>query len=373
MEKFHLASIEQAIIAIVLLSIILIDLRRTFRRSVLRTRIIIFLVLNILYLFFQFIMDDINLASYQSKALMYFVLICYYSLNIALRASLFMCMEYLIRSKISFSIKMEFSALIFNFITIFLIITTPITHLFFHVDEHYNIITHPFYILINITSYSYLFASVFRGIYCIIITPNKKEKRIYFLMVLFLSIPYISIFSPLDLWDCTTALSILIFYLIIQHENISKDPLTNLNDRTYLTHDIEKLLTSSKKNRLALLMIDGDHFKQINDNYGHIEGDKSLIRVARAITEGTKNLHYVTTARYGGDEFVVCFMESYNREAEVVASKISAKLKEFNILSNSNYSFTVSIGIANYNENIKNASDFIKQADANLYEIKNSR
>lgn len=373
MEEFHLVSIEQAIISIIILIIIAIDLSRTFRRSMLRSRLLAFIVINIFYLTFNFIIDDINIYNSGSKFFIYSIWIIYYSLEISLRASLFLYMEYLMRSKISISTNIEYVCLIFHFITLFLIISTPFTHLLFYVGKDLKIVYMPLYFLVDFTSYFYLIISVLRGIYCAIITPNKRERRIYILMLIFLALPYVTLFSKLDLWDGTTAISILIFYLIIQHENISKDPLTNLNDRTYLNQDIEKMLVSNLRKRTALLMIDGDHFKQINDNYGHLEGDKSLIRLAKAITEGTKNLRFVSTARYGGDEFVVCFIESYDREAEVVASRISSKLKELNIMSNSGYEFNVSIGIAKYDDTIKNAKDFIKAADAKLYDIKNSR
>jgi len=373
MEEFQLAYTEQTIISVLILIILLIDLLKTFKRSVLRKRIAIFLIFNILYFVTQQAYKDINFYNFGSKEVIYATFILNYLLEISIRASLFLCAEYLMKSKIAISAKIEFVSLFFYYLTSLLIITTPITRLVFYVDDSLHAIRMPLYLIINLTSYFYVILVFFRALYCSIFTPNKKEKMLYISMLIFLTLPYLSLFIKLDIWNCTTALSVLVFYLIIQHENISKDPLTNLNDRQYLNQDIEKLLSTSKKNKLALLMIDADHFKEVNDTFGHLEGDNSLIRIARAITFATRHLRYVINARYGGDEFIVCFYETSENEAEAIAKKISKKLHELNISSNSGHNLTVSIGISKYDKDIHSSDDLIKRADAKLYEIKNNR
>ena len=81
------------------------------------------------------------------------------------------------------------------------------------------------------------------------------------------------------------------------------DPLTGLYNQRYLMRHLRGLLDSGQPGRLAVLMIDVDHFKLVNDDYGHGAGDRALQAIADALRANTRVFDSV--ARYGGEEFVV--------------------------------------------------------------------
>ncbi len=111
-------------------------------------------------------------------------------------------------------------------------------------------------------------------------------------------------------------------------------------------------------------MLDVDHFKQVNDSYGHQTGDAVLREVADALVSNTKN--YDVAARYGGDEFVVllpgCSRDDAVRVAERVRRGIARSVGEAPV--------TVSAGVATVPDNAGDAERLMAAADAALYEAK---
>ena len=81
------------------------------------------------------------------------------------------------------------------------------------------------------------------------------------------------------------------------------DPLTGLYNQRYLMRHLRGLLESGQNRELAVLMIDVDHFKAVNDEYGHAAGDKALRAIADVLRANTRV--FDSLARYGGEEFVV--------------------------------------------------------------------
>ena len=119
-------------------------------------------------------------------------------------------------------------------------------------------------------------------------------------------------------------------------------------------------------------MIDVDYFKSINDNFGHLEGDEALIRVANALKQGCTSCRkrpYI--ARYGGDEFII-ITELSEEETLELCSSIKNKLKELNDNAGVRYSLNLSIGCAAWKSGMT-ANDLINTADFNLYKKKAAR
>jgi diguanylate cyclase (GGDEF)-like protein len=119
-------------------------------------------------------------------------------------------------------------------------------------------------------------------------------------------------------------------------------------------------------------MIDVDYFKSINDNFGHLEGDEALIRVANALKQGCTSCRkrpYI--ARYGGDEFIIV-TELSEEETLDLCSSIKNKLKELNDNAGVRYSLNLSIGCAEWKSGMT-ANDLINTADFNLYKEKAAR
>jgi two-component system, cell cycle response regulator len=124
------------------------------------------------------------------------------------------------------------------------------------------------------------------------------------------------------------------------------DPLSGLYNQRYLMRHLRGLLHSSKHGDLAVLMIDVDHFKTVNDDYGHAIGDKALRGVADLLRANTRVLDSV--ARYGGEEFVVVMPGASLEEAVQAAERLRTTIAEtvFSWDAGIRSRLTVSIGVA---------------------------
>ncbi|PJZ52491.1 sensor domain-containing diguanylate cyclase [Leptospira adleri] len=154
------------------------------------------------------------------------------------------------------------------------------------------------------------------------------------------------------------------------------DPLTRIFNRRYFDEQIRSAWSRSSRHHspLSLLMIDVDFFKQYNDTYGHVEGDRALIAVAREIRASLRRANDMVT-RYGGEEFAVILPDTPIEGAVVVALNILEKVEALNIVHlKSQFSkLTVSIGIScNSESTIRSLQDLIAIADKNLYDAKES-
>ncbi|MES9925519.1 MAG: EAL domain-containing protein [Candidatus Thiodiazotropha endolucinida] len=156
------------------------------------------------------------------------------------------------------------------------------------------------------------------------------------------------------------------------------DPLTRLpNRRLFMSHLKQAILHSRRQlTYSALLFIDLDHFKNLNDSYGHDIGDLLLIEVASRITSCLREVDLV--ARLGGDEFVVILENMGKDSAEInssvltICEKILASVSAESNLKNISYSSTCSIGVCLFRDEYPRAEDILKRADTAMYEAKKS-
>ncbi|HEX4160641.1 MAG TPA: PleD family two-component system response regulator [Rhizomicrobium sp.] len=151
------------------------------------------------------------------------------------------------------------------------------------------------------------------------------------------------------------------------------DQLTGLHNRRYLARHLETLLKSNADSgkRLAILIIDVDYFKSINDNYGHDIGDEVLREFARRISENIRGIDLA--CRYGGEEFVVVMPETDPALAWTVAERLrkSVEVTPFRISAPAGeIKVTVSIGVAGSDDPATTAEALLRQADQALYSAK---
>lgn len=153
------------------------------------------------------------------------------------------------------------------------------------------------------------------------------------------------------------------------------DPLTGLGNRLALSESLEsRLLTlQASSGELALLFIDLDDIKRVNDTLGHHVGDELLVEVAARIREAcvAEDLDVVELARFGGDEFVVLFPGAdVRRRAEALARRILAAIARPLPLGERDLVVSGSIGITVFPEDAASAAQMVKNADMAMYQAK---
>lgn len=149
------------------------------------------------------------------------------------------------------------------------------------------------------------------------------------------------------------------------------DGLTGLYNRSKLNQIISDELSRSHRNKrpFAILMIDIDYFKELNDSLGHIAGDEILTTVSRTLTQSIRSIDFA--ARYGGDEFIIVLTETTAKEATITAERIRTQVFEiFCSVVNKPINVTLSIGIAQSELKDATPTDLITRADNALYEAK---
>ena len=150
------------------------------------------------------------------------------------------------------------------------------------------------------------------------------------------------------------------------------DSLTGLANRTLLKDRMNKALQNAKRNKdsLAVIFLDLDHFKLINDTLGHSVGDELLIYITKVLREHTRESD--TLARFGGDEFVILLPSIKNVEdAEKTAAKIQKALQKKHDIGTHQLYVTSSIGLSIYPQHGKDSDSLIRSADTAMYEAKN--
>nr|WP_315493411.1 EAL domain-containing protein [uncultured Rhodoferax sp.] len=161
-------------------------------------------------------------------------------------------------------------------------------------------------------------------------------------------------------------------YSLEQVRNLSEhDALTGLMNRRGFERALEAQLARARRRdgRLAILLLDLDDFKSINDTMGHDAGDQLLVEVARRLTLIARDGGLL--CRLGGDEFVVMMTSfDHDEQAIVLADRINATLRESIFIGSTEQTITTSIGIAVLGNTTDNAADLLKYADLAMYQAK---
>ncbi len=153
------------------------------------------------------------------------------------------------------------------------------------------------------------------------------------------------------------------------------DPLTQLPNRTYFMNLLERAVARVKRHpnqEFALLFLDLDNFKEVNDHFGHTAGDECLLQIATRLARSLRPSDVV--ARVGGDEFLV-LIEDVETPQHVyeLAHRIEEVIRQPLTVEDTQVSVGVSVGVAFSSEPFSEPTDLIALADAKMYEVKASR
>lgn len=156
-------------------------------------------------------------------------------------------------------------------------------------------------------------------------------------------------------------------------ENLYKlsttDPLTQLYNRRFFFEECTKKINLAKRKSLpiALLSIDLDHFKQINDQFGHAKGDEILTSFAKILQKSLRG--YDIVARMGGEEFAVCIIDENLNNVRFIANKILENIRKIEVAPSNNLSVSIGIAFSKPHEDT-NLQQLLVQADKALYRAK---
>jgi len=230
-----------------------------------------------------------------------------------------------------------------------------------------------YYMLLAIMPMLYWMTATVRGVIRAHEVQNRPNLRTYLIVASYTpgvliaggAQVFFALTTPLFCFWCTFI--ILFVYLHLQNQLISTDSLTMLNNRNRL-HDF--LLQQREEKDSFVIMVDVDHFKQINDTYGHAEGDRALVLVSQALKKACERLSYsMFLCRYGGDEFLMIAQTDVPDE---VVKQIKDCLQEEVSKENGSRSYTIeaSMGFARWDGRPDSFKESMVNADKKMYEDK---
>ncbi len=237
----------------------------------------------------------------------------------------------------------------------------------------------PLFLTQYLFSYSFVVLAEIRSIRAVLKRKEYIDRDYLRMLAIFPLMPaaagIFQYFYPfLPVACCCVTLDMLMLYLDSTEDLISLDSLTGLNNRKCLLNGVADRMHGQSRSRQYLMMIDADHFKQINDTYGHLEGDNALRTLADVLRQACMPLKKrAIIGRYGGDEFIIAMEADNSIIVTETASSIHTLLREASASRNLPYTLSASIGIARCTDDMKTVYDLINAADQKLYEKKKSR
>lgn len=276
---------------------------------------------------------------------------------------------------IDYTPNKHFGKLIFIplFADIIIILISPFTGLMYSIDSNNTYYRGPLYAASPITIFFYLILSV------LVIIKNRKLvfRGDFFPLILFGIIPAFGgvtqLLSPdLRLLWPTAAFAIVIVYIYIQQRMMQIDDLTGAWTKGSFEQYLEKRLSKNiKENSFGIIYIDMDDFKNINDSFGHQEGDIALKNVVNLIKGVISSKDIV--ARVGGDEFIILSQTTSLGSVGDLVKRITDSFDEYNRKSGKKYSLHCSFGYDVYDSKNYTISQFINYVDNLMYRNKPHR
>ena len=231
------------------------------------------------------------------------------------------------------------------------------------------------YVVQTVVAYSYFLFTTIHALYTAANQRSYTRKRQMRRIVLFVVAPTIG--GLLQLFVGThpfvgpsVCISILAIFVSAQGELVNMDALTGLNNRKSLERYLRRTLPQiSKENPLYLFMIDANRFKEINDIYGHPEGDRALNMIAQVLRIIADSNHGFI-ARFGGDEFVAVISADQITDPGLFQTQINTHLDDICKENRTAFRLSVSVGHTVCDKNVKKPDDLIKVADDMMYRAK---
>ena len=287
-------------------------------------------------------------------------------------------MELQIGSELSRSKKLRVLFLIPLILLLVLTATSPATGWLFRINEQGVFERGPFFALQMFISYFYFATASVHAMITASRTNSLTKKRQLHRVASYIIIPSIGgilqiVFSNgVPVVAPSIAVCIFFIFVNIQRRQIHHDALTELDNRKSLDDHLEEMVSEvTERKPFYLFMLDIDGFKGINDQYGHLAGDRALKVVADTLRcSEIKGNRFV--ARYGGDEFVILTsdLESFGDDPDALPSRINEVLREKCAEADLGFELSISAGYSKCTSKLTNVTLLLNEADSRLYENK---
>ena len=293
---------------------------------------------------------------------------CYFFAFSMIVIALYLYAQTTLQSSIFNSKKKLFISLIPMIVFIIAILTSYWTKLIFYIDlsGHYHRGKYLGF---------FLCIPAFYGLYIALKAKLLSRRTQYYIYLKeykmlsrFIFLPFITgilqvFFSELLLFNLGMTYALFDVYTFFQQQLVSLDPLTKINNRQQLDYFLTNKMKGLQRKKLYLFIMDIDDFKKINDQYGHIVGDRIILKTVD-ILKGVANQFNGFLSRYGGDEFIMIFEIEKDQSISPIFDYIQ---KSLDYHGSDVPNFSVSIGYAQYDSSLKYIPDFIHKADQYRY------
>ena len=244
------------------------------------------------------------------------------------------------------------------------------TDVFFTISDGNIYARTPLFVLSYLVTYGYLLF----GAAMVLRYQNRVGKYLIMPVLLFLlpifvgSLLQLCFYGIALIW-VSVAFGLVSLYISLQNEASLLDPLTKLYNREYLNRFLNGSFQKGLAGRQMVgIMMDINSFKEINDTYGHSEGDAALKMVGRCLLDTVPG--DAVAVRYGGDEFIVLAGVRSERETDGLMERIRARLELANDQDARPYRITLSMGAAPFYPGEDDLDLFLGRMDRNMYEAK---
>ena len=257
-----------------------------------------------------------------------------------------------------------------------LIVASPWTKWIYYLTDKNRYMRGSYMWIVVILSYLYWAISVILILKEMVQRTRIREESFYETLLIFPIPTFIGntiqlmFYGVSVVWVCT-AISLLILFINLQNNQISRDMLTGLFNRRQTNKQLDWEINHLRDTYylLFVIMIDVDHFKEINDEFGHVIGDEALISVSQVLKRGCREKDFI--GRFGGDEFIIIGHAFSNNEIDSLIETIKQEVQDYNSNSNSPYIISLSMGYSLYGEkDLLSVDHIISAADKEMYKMK---
>ncbi|MCM1565376.1 MAG: diguanylate cyclase [Dehalobacter sp.] len=298
-----------------------------------------------------------------------FLHICLFTVAPVLTYYWYYFIKYLVVSDESTVKKSNFILLIPVIISVLLTLLSPVYNFSFYIDSSNVYHRGPLFNINAAITYFYIIIGF------ILIAKNRRKivKQEFVPLCIFSVLPIIGgvvqtlFYGTLLMWS-GTAFSLVIVYIFLQQRMVHLDALTGVWNRGSFDHYITQRLKQKDNDKFGIIYFDIDGLKNINDSYGHVEGDLAIKTSIEIIKKVIRKNDIIV--RMGGDEFIIILDCESNADLEKTIDRIKTSFSQYNNSSGKRYKLGCSFGADIFNSDYSSMEQFLRHVDNLMYEDK---